>query len=137
MTAGELIVDTTAPAVPTATSLSTPATQHQLISGTATVAAGETLTVEVDGVVYTAGDGDLVDNGDGTWDLTIPAGNELEEATYEVLATVTDAAGNATSDATADELVVDITDPIIPTAASQFTNDTTPLIVRHRHCRCR
>ena len=42
-------------------------------------------------MVYTAGDGNLVDNGDGTWELTIPAGSEMVDGTYEVVATVTDA----------------------------------------------
>ena len=34
--------------------------------------AGEILTLTVDGVTYTAGDGALVDNGDGTWDARHP-----------------------------------------------------------------
>ena len=126
-TADELVVDTTAPEIPTVASQNTSNTTP-VISGTATVAAGETLTVEVNGVVYTAGDGNLIDNGDGTWDLTIPAGNEIDEGTYDVVATVTDAAGNNSTDVTADELVVDLTAPEVPTVASQYTSNTTPVI---------
>ena len=123
------VYDTTAPAtVPTVTALTTNDTTPT-ISGTATVGAGETLTVEVNSVTYTAGDGNLVDNGDGTWSLTIPAGNALTENTYSVTATVTDAAGNSTSDATSSELVIDTTAPATaPTVTAQTTNDTTPTI---------
>ncbi|MEQ9494265.1 MAG: hypothetical protein RJP96_11685, partial [Algiphilus sp.] len=46
------------------------------ISGTATVGAGETLTVTVDGVTYTAGDGNLTLTGT-SWSLTIPGGNAI------------------------------------------------------------
>ena len=126
-TTSELVVDTTAPAAPTTASQNTSNTLP-VISGTASVGLGETLTVTVDGVTYTTGDGNLVDNGDGTWDLTIPVGNEIDEGTYDVVATVTDAAGNASSDATTSELVVDTTAPAAPTTASQNTNNTLPVI---------
>ena len=126
-TVGELVVDTTAPAAPTTASQNTNNTLP-VISGTASVGSGETLTVTVDGVTYTTGDGNLVDNGDGTWDLTIPVGSEIDEGTYDVVATVTDAAGNASSDATTSELVVDTTAPAAPTTASQNTNNTLPVV---------
>ncbi|MFH6981797.1 Ig-like domain-containing protein, partial [Marinoscillum luteum] len=122
------VYDTTAPTSPTVTAQTTNDTTPT-ISGTATVGAGETLTVTVNGITYTAGDGNLVDNGDGTWSLTIPAGNALTENTYSVTATVTDAAGNSTSDATSSELVIDTTAPATaPTVTAQTTNDTTPTI---------
>ena len=125
--ASELVVDTVAPVTPTVV----PQTTNDvtpIISGTATVASGETLTVEVDGITYTAGNGNLVDNSDGTWDLTIPVGSEIDEGTYDVVAIITDAAGNASSDATTSELVVDTTAPAAPTTASQNTNNTLPVI---------
>uniref|UniRef100_UPI00196548D6 Ig-like domain-containing protein n=1 Tax=Escherichia coli TaxID=562 RepID=UPI00196548D6 len=84
--------------------------------------------VTVNGVTYTEGDGNLVDNGDGTWTLTIPTGNEIPEGTYDVSVTATDAAGNTSTDVTTDELVIDTTDPTVPTVNSQVTNDTTPVI---------
>ena len=68
----ELIIDITPPSVPTVISQTTNNTTP-VISGTATIGADETLTVAVGGVTYTAGDGFLVDNGDGTWDLSVPS----------------------------------------------------------------
>ena len=68
--ASELLVDTTAPTAPTVEPLTTN-NPTPLISGTANAGPGETLSVSVDGNTYTAGEGNLVDNGDGTWDLTI------------------------------------------------------------------
>jgi len=123
----ELVVDLVAPVVPTVTALLTNNPIPQL-SGTATIVAGETFTVEVNNVVYSSGDGNLVDNGDGTWDLTIPAGNALADANYEVIATVTDPAGNAAVDTSNYELVVDLTAPLPPGVTSQSTQDTTPVI---------
>jgi len=96
-----LVIDTVLPSGPvTADSQSTEDTTP-VITGTATVGVGETLTVTVDGVTYTAGDGNLVLVGNN-WTLTIPPGNALDVATgnggfngeYIVTATVTDLAGN-------------------------------------------
>ena len=98
------------------------------ISGTAIVGAGETLSVEVNGVVYTAGDSHLIDNGDGTWDLTIPAADALADNLYQVIATLTDAAGNTSTDPGVDELWVDTSTPSSPGVTSLVTNDVTPVI---------
>ena len=91
----ELLIDTTAPTIPTVipqvTSNTTP-----VISGSANAGPGELLTVTVNGVTYTAGDGNLVSNSDGSWELSIPT--ELVEGTYDVVVTVTDAAGNVSTD---------------------------------------
>ncbi len=126
-TSGELIIDTTPPATPTVVSQTTSDTTPT-ITGTATVGTGETLTVEVDGVTYTAGDGNLTLVGT-SWTLNIPAGNEITpDGTYDVTATVTDAAGNFTSDGTSGELIIDTTPPATPTVVSQTTSDTTPTI---------
>lgn len=102
--AGAITVDTTAPAVPTVAAQTT-ANTTPTITGTATVAAGEVLMVAVNGVTYTAGAGDLTLVGTA-WTLVIPAGNALAIGTYNVTATVTDTAGNATGDATSGELVI-------------------------------
>ncbi|GAA4356577.1 hypothetical protein GCM10023151_04630 [Kangiella marina] len=121
-TASELVVDT-AVAVPTVNALTTN-DDTPVISGTADSA--DDLSVTVNGVTYTEGDGNLVDNGDGTWTLTIPAGSELADGTYEVTATVTDGV-NTASDTTTDELVID-TQITTPTVDVQTTNDSTPVI---------
>ena len=123
----ELEIDVTPPAVPEVqplvSSSSTPT-----ITGYAVVGSGESLAVAINGVTYNAGSGDLIDNGDGTWALTIPAGNALPDTTYEVVATVTDAAGNAASDASTNELLIDTVPPAVPTVATQTTNVSTPVI---------
>src|SRR5690606_14878649 len=78
-------------------------------------------------VVYTEGDGNLVDNGDNTWTLTIPDGNALPEGIYDVVATATDGAGNQAQDVTIDELEID--DSIdIPTVKDQDTDNPSPVI---------
>ena len=79
----------------------------QLVSGTADSA--DALTVTLNSVIYTEGDGDLTDNGNNTWTLIVPAGNELVDGTYDVIATATDVAGNSSSDVTVDELVINTT----------------------------
>ena len=97
-----------------------------MLAGTATVAPGETLTVTVYGIIYTAGDGNLADNGDGTWDLSITT--PVAEGTYNVTATVTDSAGNSSVDTTSGELIVEATPLSTPTVVALTTIDTTPAI---------
>ncbi|MBA4411435.1 MAG: Ig-like domain-containing protein [Bacteroidota bacterium] len=98
-----------------------------VITGTATVGIVEVLTVTVNGVTYTAGDGKLTLTGTN-WTLQIPAGSELLEGTYPVTATITDLSGNASTDVTTNELIIDTTAVVVPTVVSQVSNDTTPTI---------
>src|SRR5690606_17121261 len=131
-----ITIDRTPPATPTVntqvTSDTTPA-----ITGTAIVGAGEALTVAVNGVTYSVG-ADLVRSGNN-WTLNVPAPNALPQGTYSVIATISDAAGNVTSDATSNELVVDATAPGAPTLSltagsnsgdlgDTITSDDTPTI---------
>nr|WP_262908964.1 Ig-like domain-containing protein [Leeuwenhoekiella parthenopeia] len=122
-TVDELTIDTTPPTVPTVDPL---VTNDNTPTITGTADSADDLVVVVDGVTYTEGDGDLVDNGDNTWTLTIPS--PLADGTYDVMATATDAAGNASTDATVDELTIDTTAPTIPTVDPLVTNDNTPTI---------
>jgi len=92
---------------PTVTPLTTNDTTPT-ITGTAVVGGGAALTVTVNGVTYTAGDGKLVLVGTN-WTLTIPAGNALAAGTYSVTATATGARGKGISDGTSNELVIDPT----------------------------
>ena len=124
----ELTIDLTPPPTPTITSLLTSSSTPTL-SGTATLVSGDIFTVEVNNVIYTVGDGHLIDNGDGSWDLTIPVGNVLDESTYDVVASVSDAAGNVSSDTTSNELIIDLTPPPAPGVTSQTTNDSTPCLL--------
>ncbi|WP_396596861.1 Ig-like domain-containing protein [Dokdonia sp. R86516] len=124
-TTDELVIDTTAPTTPTVTAQTTN-DSTPLITGTAD--SDDELTVIVNGVTYTEGDGNLTDNGDDTWSLQIPDGSELPDGTYDVDASVEDTVGNTASDSTTDELTIDATAPTNPTVIAQTTNDTTPLI---------
>ncbi len=90
-----------------------------VLSGTATLGAGEQLAVTVNGATYnnvpvTGGvwsiDTETATPSSGTLSTFIP------DTTYSVTATVTDPAGNATSDATTNELV--ITSTVVTTTAT-------------------
>ena len=99
------------------------------ITGTWTNISGDDLTVMVNGVTYTAGDGNLSVNGN-TWSLTIPGGNALSAGTYSVTATVT-RGGNLISDTTSTELTITSTPiPAIDITGGTTANgtDTTPVI---------
>ncbi|WP_290478504.1 Ig-like domain-containing protein, partial [Leeuwenhoekiella sp. UBA1003] len=106
----ELTIDTIAPTVPTVDPL---VTNDNTPTITGTADSADDLVVVVDGVTYTEGDGNLTDDGDNTWTLVIPT--PLADGTYDVMATATDAAGNSSSDATTDELTIDIMGPTVPT----------------------
>jgi hypothetical protein len=123
-------IDTTAPAAPTvATLLSNDSTP--VLTGTATLGAGETLTVSFNGATYnvTVGLG-------GNWSLdtgtATPASGTLgafvSGSSYPVTATVTDAAGNATSDATTGEFSFNNSAPTVPTVNTLASNTTAPVI---------
>ncbi|WP_348700904.1 Ig-like domain-containing protein [Leeuwenhoekiella blandensis] len=124
-TTDELTVDTTAPTIPT---VNTQETSDTTPTVTGTADSEDTIVVTLNGETYSEGDGDLTDNGNDTWTLDVPAGNELADGTYDVAITATDAAGNSSSDVTVDELVINTTLPTQPTVVSQVTSDQTPTI---------
>ncbi|WP_261868696.1 Ig-like domain-containing protein, partial [Budvicia aquatica] len=97
-----LLVDTLAPTITISTVAgddvinSTEHTQAQVISGTTTNAiAGDQVTVTVGSNTYTT----LV-NADGSWSVGVPASviGALADGTATITATVTDKAGNSSSD---------------------------------------
>ncbi len=114
-----LIVDTTAPAV-TVNTLTTNVVSPAL-SGSVDDAAA-TVSVHVDGADYAA-----VNNGDGTWSLAAGQIANLAEGTYDVTATATDAVGNSATDATTNELTVDLTAPVV-TTTTIVSNNTRPAL---------
>lgn len=122
----ELVVDTIPPASPTITAQRAK-TQTPTITGTVAMVASDSLTVTVNEITYTAGDGHLVVEG-GNWTLTIPADHPLSDGTYAVTAIVTDVAGNSTIASTPSGIIVDTTPPTPPTINSQITNSPTPTI---------
>ncbi|PSB22563.1 hypothetical protein C7B76_03655, partial [filamentous cyanobacterium CCP2] len=80
-----------------------------------------TIKVTVNGVEYTA-----TNNGNGTWTLPDNAiTTPLPSGTYDVKVTATDTLGNAGSDTTTNELVIDRTAPVV-TVNSLTTADGTP-----------
>lgn len=129
-----LTIDTTPPAVPTVRSFPTNDLSPVLNGTTGTAAAlatGETLTVAVNGATY-----NVTADATGAWSLDLgtaaPAtgtlGTFVNNTSYSVTARVTDAAGNASVDATANELTIDTTPPAAPTVDLLNTDNTAPII---------
>ncbi len=124
-------VDTAVPSAPTVDALSTLSTTPT-ISGTWDNRSGNVLTVQLNNVVYTDGDGSLSVQG-GHWTLTVPPGNALTPGkTYDVSAQVTDLAGNMTRDHSSNELSITVqpvtpgTTPTTPTSPTQEPSSQTP-----------
>ncbi len=124
VSANELTIDTTDPAIPTVNSLVTNDDTPEL-SGEAE--SGSTVTVTVAGATYTT-------TSDGTW--TVDTGSDTPTAgafspvvngTNEVEVTSTDAALNSASDVTSDELEIDQISPGV-TINELNSSDATPLI---------
>ncbi len=105
-TMNELVVDATLPVV-TVDALTTTDTTPQLTGTVVDDDPATTVVVTVNGVAYPA-----TNNGDGTWtladDTITPA---LAVGTYDVSAFGIDTAGNAGSDATINELVIEAVVP--------------------------
>ena len=119
--------DATPPGTPTVDAQVTNDTTP-VITGTAD--AGVTVTVSVGGAVYT-----VVADGAGRWTLdtgsaTPDSGafNPDTNGSNPVTASVTDGAGNTSIDVTTDELVIDTTEPAVPTVDALVTSDPTPTI---------
>ncbi|MDP7278105.1 MAG: Ig-like domain-containing protein [Planctomycetaceae bacterium] len=115
----ELLIDTTLPVV-TVDVLTTNDTTPALSGTVDDNAAG--ISVTVDGQTKPA-----TNNGDGTWTLADGELTALAEGTFDVSVTATDVAGNAGTDASANELVIDTTAPVV-TVDALTTNDTTPAL---------
>ena len=114
-----LTVDTIDPTTPSITTRYS-ATDTPTISVDATVATGETFTVTVNDVTYSPDDDNLVQNSEGIWELTIPEGSELPDGDYDVIATVTDEAGNVST--STNTLTVDTVIPTTPLITTRFSN---------------
>ncbi|WP_416559215.1 Ig-like domain-containing protein [Limnohabitans sp. yimb22184] len=111
-----IYIDTQAPATPTVDALLSNDTTPTL-TGTAFLAVGETLNVTVNGATYAV----VPDSNTGQWRLDLgtatPIGGALgsltDGQTYQVVVTVTDAAGNQTADTSSNELRIDTTAPTL------------------------
>jgi len=85
---------------PLTTTVSTPT-----ISGSVTLAEGETFTVAIGARTYSVNDGNLTQTG-GSWTLVVPAANALGAGTYNVTARIANAQGGALVDSTVGELII-------------------------------
>ena len=91
---------------------------HPTVKGTWPVAAGNSLQVELDGVTHTLGkDFDLLSDASGKWTLT-PT-KPVVNGTYDVVAKVTAADGQSSTDASKGELTVAVAPPAPAPAPEQ------------------
>lgn len=105
----ELQIDTAAPSVPTVNSLFTSIIPPNPISGTATINLGESLSVTVNGATYSH-----LPVTAGNWSLNLASAAPTSGAlasfvdgnSYEVIATITDSAGNTQADTSYNELTM-------------------------------
>lgn len=111
------------PAGPVTVTSQTTASTTPTITGTATLANGETLSVLFNGTTYTTSNGLTIDNVNHTWSLSI--GTSLAGGTYDVTATITNAAGYTKTDTSSAELVITAGDATPPTIA--LTGSTATL----------
>jgi hypothetical protein len=125
----DVALDTHAPAIPTVDTISTTSTTP-VLTGTATVGAGETLRVSVNGATYE------VAAHDGKWTLDLasasPVAGTLQPLVighaYDVVARIADTAGNVASDRTAGELNISAP-PAMPAPAPTPVESPAPLPV--------
>ena len=118
-------VDTVVPAVPSVDPQTT-VSRTPTITGSASLASGESLMVNVSGATYA-----VVPDVLGHWSLDLATATPVLGTffplspgnAYAVTATVTDAAGNSSSDATTNELTV-ITAPTATVSINAMTKDT-------------
>ena len=122
-----VLVDTIAPVPPTVEPLVT-GSSTPLISGNTQDDGDFILSVIVNGIVYASGDGNLLEMGNGDWQLAIPLLDALPNGTYDVQATLTDIAGNQSVDTTTNELRVDLVVPQISVANIGPVSDPAPLV---------
>ena len=106
-----IIIDMTPPPQPSVTTMLT-RQRRPVLTGNYKADDAASLSVTVDGKAYTMADGSVKVKGDN-WALQPAA--PISDGVYDVIATVTDAAGNMATDASTGELTIDATSPAIPT----------------------
>ena len=121
----ELVIDLTAPAVTVDALLTNDDTPE--LTGTVDDPAA-TVVVTVASQTFTA-----VNNGDGTWTLADDTLVAIGPGPFDVQAEATDAVGNTASDATLDELDVDLTPPqvtgVVPAPAALLNAAPTDITI--------
>ena len=127
-TSNEVEIDLTDPATPTVNSLLTNDTRPTI---TGTYETGTTFSVTLDGITHTLGVSIALTDpaSDGNWQLDLSGLSiGLGEDIYDVVATATDGAGNSATDATTNELEVDLTAPGTPAVNNLLTNNVRPTL---------
>lgn len=123
-------IDTRAPVAATVNALNTD-DPTPILSGTWSGEAGDTLSVLVAGKTYTPSLSGT------TWTLRLAAGDALPDGTYDVVATTVDTAGNASRDATSNELkiaaanaptILSFEDDTGADASDRITRDNSPTL---------
>lgn len=122
-----VVIDTIAPVPPSVDPLVT-ASSTPLVTGELPETGDFIFSVEVNGVVYANGDGNLSETGAGGWQLLIPVLDQLPNGTYDVEAVLIDMAGNRSVDTTANELRVDLVLPELTSPNIGPVSDPAPLI---------
>ncbi|WP_421930567.1 Ig-like domain-containing protein [Marivirga tractuosa] len=121
--------DNTPPATPTVDP-TTSTDGLPIITGTWDEANATELEVTVNGVTYVLGvDSELTTDGSGNWTLDLSGlATPLGDGSYDVVVNTSDAAGNSSSDATSNQLIVDSTPPATPTVDPTTSTDGLPVI---------
>lgn len=95
--------NTSRPTGPVTVAPLTTSSTNPTLTGSATLGSGETLTIELSGVIYTTG---ITYPTATTWSWTVPNSVSLAAGTYNVVATITNAAGYTLSDTSTGELII-------------------------------
>lgn len=122
-TSNEITIDTTAPTIPTIDSLLTN-NANPIIQGTSDI--GDSLDVTVNSITYVLGaDPELTHDSTAIWTLDLSSATSLTEGVYEVVANTSDLAGNVSTDASTNELEIDLTAPVT-SIDTLYTNVVSP-----------
>ncbi|WP_108882930.1 Ig-like domain-containing protein [Anderseniella sp. Alg231-50] len=122
---GEVVVDSSAPAVPTVNNLLT-RQRKPVITGAWPSGEAESLSISVASRTYAAGAGDGLVTDGNNWTLRIS--ENLDDGTYNVSAKATSATGSVAVDASEAELTVDATPPAVPTVSNYKSKHPRPLL---------